>query len=402
MTMYLIGLTGNIASGKSTVAHILEQLGARVIDADLVAHSVLKRGSPAWRGVVDAFGYDILHYDGSIDRRRLGSVVFADASKLEILERITHPAVGTELALLIRDGLAAHDANDAIVVIEAVKLYEAGLHEYLDALWVVTTPFAEQKRRLMQDRSMTEADADSRLRAQPSLDEKLKHAVVVIDNGGSIEETRVQVMRAFVGIDPAQASDKTELLEHWLRLKPNGKKPALPETVPATSPPSSAGEWLVRRARPGDAQTLAKLVAQIEGNAEPLSREEMLKRQGKLGYWLVRSGDQIVALAAWQAENLAAIVQELWAQDKEIAARTFPLLLEAIQTEANSLTCEVVVIIAPPRAADFVRIAAEASGYQTATLHQLHKLWRSVVEPMLQGDEVIYTKHLRAMVMDPI
>jgi dephospho-CoA kinase len=121
--MYLIGLTGNIATGKSTVAHILAQLGARVIDADLVAHSVLKRGSSAWRDVVNAFGYDILHYDGTIDRRRLGSVVFADVSKLEILERITHPAIGTELALLIRDAMAARDAGVEIVVIEAVKLY---------------------------------------------------------------------------------------------------------------------------------------------------------------------------------------------------------------------------------------------------------------------------------------
>jgi hypothetical protein len=223
----------------------------------------------------------------------------------------------------------------------------------------------------------------------------------VIDNGGSIEETRVQVMRAFVGIDPSQASDKTALLEHWLRLKPNGNKPAPPETTPAPIQ-TPASDWVVRRARPSDAQKLAELVALIEASPEPLSREEMLKRQGRFGYWLVRSGDQIVALAAWQAENLAAIVQELWAADNEQAARAFPLLLQAIHAEANSLTCEVVVIVAPPRAAAFAKIAAESSGYQPATVHQLHKLWRSVVEPMLQGDEVIYAKRLRDMVMEPI
>src|SRR5436190_21145233 len=130
--MYIIGLTGNIATGKSTVCSILEQLGARVIDADAVAHAILKRGTPAWRGVVDAFGYDILQYDGTVDRRKLGGVVFSDAAKLKTLERISHPAIGIELALMVRDALQAPGVDDQVMVVEAVKLYEAGMHEYMD------------------------------------------------------------------------------------------------------------------------------------------------------------------------------------------------------------------------------------------------------------------------------
>lgn len=406
--MYLIGLTGNIATGKSTVCDILKQLGARVIDADLVAHAVLQRGSPAWRSVVEQFGYDILHSDGTIDRRKLGAVVFGDASKLRTLERITHPAVGEELALLVRDAAAAPDAADAIVVIEAVKLYEAGLHEYLDALWVVTAPPEEQKRRLVQVRGLSESEADARLRSQPPLDEKLKRATVVIDNGGSIEETRVQVMRAFIQINPERAGDKTALLMRWLRLAPQAEPPraatqaGTPPTATLAPPLITEPEWTVRRARPTDARMLSELLAQIEGKSEPIPRAEMLERQGKFGYWIVRAGENTVALAAWQAENLAAIVRELWAAGDDQAVRGFPLLLQAIEAEANALTCEVVAIVVPERAAHLADVAARVGGYVPTTVDQLHKLWRSVIEPLLTGQETLYTKQLREIVTKPI
>lgn len=423
--MYIIGLTGNIATGKSTVRSILEQLGARVIDADNVAHAILKRGSPAWRSVVDAFGYDILSYDGSVDRRKLGAVVFADAAKLKILERITHPAVGTELALLVRDAIKNPDSDEQVMVVEAVKLYEAGMHEFMDALWVVTTPPEEQKRRLIQERGMSEAEADARLRSQPALDEKLKRANVVIDNGGNIEDTRVQVLTAFAAIDPTQASDKTPLLLRWLRIAaPAAEKPALangdvirvpekvvrteadtaqePASVAAADDEPASTEWSIRRAKPSDARMLADLLTKIEERTEPLSRAEMIERQGKYGYWFVQANNRTIALAAWQAENLAALVRELWVANEEDAARAFPLLLQAIEGEANGLTCEVVVIFVPQRAAHLAEIAANAAGYPVTTLDELHKLWRSVIEPLLQGDEILYAKRLREMVTKPI
>ncbi len=459
--MYLIGLTGNVATGKSTVCDILAQLGARIIDADLVAHAVLRRGSPAWRQLVQAFGYDILQYDGTVDRRKLGALVFDDAAKLQTLEQITHPAVGTELALLVRDALNEPGAADAILVVEAVKLYESGIHEFMDALWVVTAPRAEQKRRLMQERGASQAEAEARLNAQPALDEKLKRANVAIDNGGSIEALRVQVMRAFVEINPAIARDKNALLQKWLRLAPaapespetsapaTAAKPApaaseSPETpatpldiepasvapespeTPATpldiepasvapespettmpaptaeSAPPSEPEWSVRRARPADARMLSELLARIEGRAEPIGREEMLERFGKFGYWLAYTDDHAIALAAWQAENLAAIVRELWAENDGYAARAFPLLLEAIQAQANALTCEVVAIVVPERAAQLAAIAAQTAGYASSDVAQLHKLWRSVIEPLLIDNATLYTKQLREIVTKPI
>ncbi len=405
--MYLIGLTGNIATGKSSVCEILQQLGARVIDADLVAHAVLQRGTPAWRNLVDAFGYDILHYDGTVDRRKLGALVFNDAAKLQTLERITHPAIGTELALLVRDGSNAPENANAIWVVEAVKLYESGIYEYMDALWVVTASPQEQKRRLMQNRAMSENDANVRLRSQPPTDEKLKRATFVIDNSGSIEELRVQVMRGFIQINPERARDKTALLQKWLRLAPDtasaDQTAPLPQPMPEPAPPLvSEPEWTVSRARPADARALAELLSRIEGRAEPIGRADMLERLGKFGYWLVRAGDTVVALAAWQAENLAAIVRELWAENDTLAARAFPLLLQAIEAEANALTCEVVAIVLPARAAQLAQIAAQTGGYKISTVDDLHKLWRSVIEPLLTDNATLYTKQLREIVTKPI
>lgn len=431
--MFLIGLTGNIGVGKSTVCDMLAQLGARVVDADLVAHAVLLRGTPAWRGVVDAFGYEVLQDDGSVDRRKLGATVFGSPARLQMLESITHPAVGTELALVMRDALAAPGAGDQVMVLEAVKLFEAGLHRYCDALWVVTAPPAEQKRRLTQERGMIEQEAEARLRAQPPLDEKLRHARVVIDNGGTIENTRVQVMRAFVEIDPGAASDKTGLLLHWLRIPlapvPAPPLPAAPLAPPtpasqaATPPPEptaphigepqaaeppapaasiAAPQPVVRRVRPGDVDQLARLLTRIEGRAQSLTRAEVLERLGKLGYWLLESNGDPTALAAWQAENLVAVVRELWADSPDTATRALPLLLQAVEQEADTLTCEVVVIVASGPTAALAERAVELCGYQPAGLDALHPHWRGVIVPTLRGDEALYTKQLRDLVTRPI
>lgn len=387
--MYLIGLTGNIATGKSTVAEILAQLGARVIDADLVAHAVVRKGTPTWRRVVNAFGYDILHPDGSVNRRALGALVFADPAKLRTLEAIIHPAVTAELARMLQD------VHEEVVVIQAVKLYEAGLHEYCDALWVVTASPEEQKRRLLQDRHLTEAEAEARLRAQPPLDAKLQAATVVIDNGGSIEETRVQVMRAFVAIDPRQASDKSALLARGFGPVPSAAaQPPTPPPQPESAPPLRQVALGARRARPGDVHELAQLVAQIEGAPHPLARVEMLERLGKLGYWLVEADDKPIALAAWQAENLVAAIRELWVAFPERASEAIPLLLDAIEQEAKGLTCEVAILVATPRMQALAPLAI-ACGYAPTSLDQLHRLWRSVIEPTLQTDQTLYLKKLR-------
>jgi dephospho-CoA kinase len=191
----LIGLTGNIATGKSTVARILEELGATVIDADALVHELQRKGTPVFNDIVAAFGPGILDQVGEIDRKALGSIVFADPERLRVLESIVHPAV------LIESMQRIMEAPTPIVVYEAIKLIEAGRAEMCSALWVVTARSDVQLQRLMRDRRMSEAEARQRIAAQPPQSEKITLATVVIDNSGSRDDTQRQVETAYRAIE---------------------------------------------------------------------------------------------------------------------------------------------------------------------------------------------------------
>lgn len=188
----LIGLTGNIACGKSTVARMLAEKGAYVIDADAIAHEVIRKGTPAYEAILRRFGKDILGPDEEIDRRRLGEIVFRDPIALRDLEAIVHPAVLVEIQQRIQ---ACPEAP--AIVIEAIKLIESGFARACDAVWVVTCSESEQIHRLMKDRGLTEEEARIRIRAQPPQEEKIRQADVVIDNNGSLEATRRQIDQAW-------------------------------------------------------------------------------------------------------------------------------------------------------------------------------------------------------------
>jgi dephospho-CoA kinase len=187
----LIGLTGNIATGKSEVARILGDLGACVIDADQVAHEVMLPGGPAYDNVITAFGPEILAADGTIDRVRLGDIVFRDPAALRRLEMAVHPATIVEVARRIAQSPAP------VVVVEAIKLLEASLHLGCDAVWVVTAPRQLQIARLVAARGMTEEDAALRVDAQPPQEEKAALADLVIANDDGLNALRQKVETAW-------------------------------------------------------------------------------------------------------------------------------------------------------------------------------------------------------------
>ncbi|HQY91148.1 dephospho-CoA kinase [Caldilinea sp.] len=176
----IVGLTGNIATGKSTVLAYLRHKGAHILDADQLAHVALAAGGPAYAAVVAAFGDSIVAEDGQIDRRGLGRIVFADEEALRRLEALVHPVVfqlaQTELA----------NTTAPVVIIEAIKLLESGrLLTLCDEIWVVTADPAVQMERLLHQRGMTTAEAHQRMAAQSPQREKLRHATRVIENNGA-------------------------------------------------------------------------------------------------------------------------------------------------------------------------------------------------------------------------
>jgi dephospho-CoA kinase len=196
--LYLIGLTGNIGCGKSTVVAMLAGRGAHVIDADQVTRQVMDVGQPAYRQIVARFGSDILQApDGPIDRPALGRIVFGDRDQLRDLEGIVHPATREAILRWLGERDAAAGAEREVAVVDAIRLIEAGYPAICDAVWVVTCDPDEQLRRLVEDRGMSGADARQRIAAQPPQAEKVAAADVVIDNSGTREQTEAQVERAW-------------------------------------------------------------------------------------------------------------------------------------------------------------------------------------------------------------
>jgi dephospho-CoA kinase len=181
--MLLVGLTGGIASGKSTVSAMLAERGAELIDADHIARQVVMPGSPAWCKIRDHFGPEVLFPDGSIDRQALADIVFADPAKLTVLNEITHPEIFARIA----DRLEAHQGQDVVVVLDAALLIETGLAEGVDVVIVTHSPREIQVERLAA-RGLPERDAGSRIAAQIEPTQRLARADIVIDNSGSLEE----------------------------------------------------------------------------------------------------------------------------------------------------------------------------------------------------------------------
>lgn len=191
--MPLIALTGGIASGKSTIAARLAERGAVIVDADALVRETQRAGSPVLAAIVDEFGAGVLRGDGELDRAALGAIVFDDATALARLNAIVHPAVRAASASRFADAFAADPA--AVVVYDVPLLVEARVDDPWDLVVVAHAPAAVRARRLVELRGMSEAEADARIAAQASDDRRLAIADVVIDTGGSLEETIAQTDR---------------------------------------------------------------------------------------------------------------------------------------------------------------------------------------------------------------
>lgn len=181
----VIGLTGGIASGKSTVSAKLKALGAAIIDVDISARGVVSKGEIAYNKIVHQFGSDILLPSGEINRKMLGSIVFSDKEKLALLNSITHPEIIERVKLQVEE---LQKRGTKVIVVDAAILIEMGLHRYVDQVWVVVVDRATQIKRLIERDKFAYHDAVSRINSQFTNEERIKYADVVIDNNKPIEE----------------------------------------------------------------------------------------------------------------------------------------------------------------------------------------------------------------------
>ncbi len=314
---YVIGLTGNIATGKSVVRRMLEHLGAYTIDADTLSHRAIAKGAPGYQPVVDAFGTFILDASGEIDRVKLGRLAFKDPDVLKDLEAIVHPLVEHAVDLMIKR------ANQHVIVIEAIKLLEGNLVSECDTVWTTYAPELVQKARLMQKRGMTEEEAIQRIQGQPPQEVKLAAANVVIQNAGSFENTWKQVVAG------------------WKVISPIG------DTSPLILRKAGEGELAVQRGRPYDSANIAALITRLSGGSRSLSQDDIMAAFGDKAYLLLMAHKQLVGLAGWQVENLVSRTTDLYLDQSITIAQALKTLVAEIERASQDLQCEASLLFLP-------------------------------------------------------
>ena len=197
--MIVVGLTGGLATGKSSVARLFQDCGAIVIDADVLAREAVEPGRPAWRDIVRVFGKKVLQSDRTLDRRTLGQIVFSNRAKLKQLSAIVHPRVAREQNRLTREIVSKEP--DAVIIYDAPVLIEAGAHKRMDKIIMVAADQATQIKRLCNRSHLSRAEALRRIRSQLPLAQKIKLADYVIDGTLSFEQTKNEVQRIYAELE---------------------------------------------------------------------------------------------------------------------------------------------------------------------------------------------------------
>jgi dephospho-CoA kinase len=363
---FVIGLTGNIATGKSIVRRMLEHMGAYGIDADALGHRAMAVYAPGYKPVVDTFGKWILDPDGQISRRKLSHVVFSDPDALASLEAIIHPLVGQAIDFLLKR------ATHKIVVIEAIKLLEAKLHERCDSVWVVHAAAETQLARLVRTRKMSAVDAQQRISSQPPQQEKLDAADVIIYNTGSFEDTWKQVLSAWQEV----VLDKVVIVER-------------PEIA-------VEGEFVVLRAGPAQAGEIAAFITEITKGSRSLERHDVMAAFGEKAFLLLKTNDQITGLMGWQVENLIARVDEIYLRPDIPLQASVNLLAGEMERASNELLCEAALLFLPPKLARHQAIWG-ALDYEPKSVEDLGvRAWQEAALESMPSGSVMFFKRLRA------
>jgi dephospho-CoA kinase len=371
---YVIGLTGNIATGKSVVRRMLEHLGAYTIDADALAHRVISRGAPGYQPVLDKFGTWLLDKDGQIDRAKLGRLVFGDGQALAQLEDIIHPFVGQAIDLLIRR------ATQKVIIVEAIKLLESDLRRKCDSIWVTDAPQDVQIERLMRKRRMSHEDAVQRIHAQSAQKQKLAAANVIITNTGSYEDLWKQVNDAWKKIFPSQETPSTLIT----------RKPV-------------AGSFSLHRGKPRDSQKIAELITRLSKGKHPMNSESVMEAFGEKAFLLLQVDNELVGLAGWQVENLVARTTDLYLDPRATADKALPLLLAEVERASSDLQCEASLVFPPMELIGFDSIWKHI-GYERRSPDTLGvQAWTDAALESMPKGSALFFKQLRTdRVLRPI
>lgn len=320
-TKYVIGLTGNIGTGKSVVRHMLEHLGAYGIDADSLAHRAIQKGAPGYKPVVKLFGQWILHSNGEINRKKLASIVFNDPSALAALEAVVHPMVTRAVEMLI------DRSPSPIIVVEAIKLLETDLLRVCDSVWTTYAPEQVQLERLTSKRNLSREAARQRIRAQAPQSEKVARADLVVVNDYGFEKVWSQVNAAWNKIPLAvELSRQTREQQQALM-----------------------GRMRVLRASPRQADLIAAFLNDVRQDSKEYTRLDVMEAFGEKAFLLLMDdkNETPYGLIGWQVENLISRTLDLIIKPEVKAPEAIKALIEAMEEASTSLESEVSLVFVP-------------------------------------------------------
>lgn len=398
---YAIGLTGNIAVGKSVVRQMLQHLGAYTIDADGLSHQAMQPGAPAYKPVVETFGQFILGPDKRVNRAMLGQIVFSNPEALAKLEAIVHPIVHQAINTLVSR------SKQRVVVIEAIKLLEGDLASAVDSVWVVDASPQTQVTRLMDKRKMPEMIAKQRVAAQSAQADKLAKANIVIKNDGNVEETWKQVqaswgqLRQVLAPQPDPSTDKT-LVSPPRSAAPTQPTPrvAAPSAAQGATPAVAAGDVsvAVKRGMPGNAELIANFITAVTG--KQVSRMDIMLAFGQKSYLFAEDGQgNQIGVMGWQVENLITRTDEIHLKPGFPPEPVIAPLVTAIEEASMDLQSEVSYIFLPGNSSDAVVRAFQEEGYALTTVKDIKiPAWREAVQEIVTASDSefkILTKKLR-------
>ena len=369
---FVIGLTGNIATGKSVVRRMLEHLGAYTIDADALAHRAIARDAPGYQQVVDRFGKWLVDKDGEIDRQKLGNLVFHEPEALQQLENIIHPLAIRATEMLIQR------ATQSVIVVEAIKLLESSLRSACDSIWVTHAPEDVQVERLMRKRRFTREQALERVRVQLPQGEKVAAADVAILNTGSYDDLWKQVS------------------SEWKKISPVAESQPVIKTA-------ERGEYYVQRGRPRDTEVIASLLTRLSKGRRSVGPDDIMADFGEKAYLLLRLRDERVGLAGWQVENLVARTTDLYLEENIDKISALETLVEEVERASTNLQCEASLIFPGSDLAGDAQVWNQL-GYERRTPETLGvQAWQDAATESMPGGTTLYFKQLRTdRVLRPI
>ena len=416
----IIGLTGNIATGKSAIMHMADDRGALAIDADAIVHELMKTDANIQAAIAVAFGSNVRREDGRINRKELGKIVFNDPQALKDLEAMTHPAVRRVLDQRILD------AEENIIFVEAIKLFEGDIANICHAVWVTRCTPQRQLERLRVCRGLETEDAKTRIKAQGQQEEKVAQADVVIDTNGLMKDTELQFNMAWNRLpDPKtvaakdrlpipdedeppipgtaelvakeepeektaesaestkpaakDSSDKGDLKSKIAALKASqGKTESTQKSEPA---PDVNGEDIqVRRARPSDIPSILLLIQRATDGKVKMKRAELLMALSERGYFIGQVGSDISTVMGYHMDSQVARIDEMFIYPPEMTTVTAAAVLKEIEKSAfNHMGQIIVAFLAQDASADLLQVFSDA-GFKQEEKGTLARNWQSAID----------------------